>query len=154
MGRSAPKGPSAAELMAIARANSAAEMDKLKLQQEIERGKADAQIGADKEAAANRMNELKLQGELTTKQYERQLADQQAEQTQKMQSQQEQDKLTAQMEKDKASAQSELNSKELASDLARRKTYLESFWFLDNDNSYDVANESKKDKRADVSILG
>lgn len=145
------KGPSAAELSRIARQEADYELEKLKSQQEFERGKINQQQSFDREVQAQKMSQLKTQSDLQKSQFDQTLAKQVSDEQNKLLEEKNQVELQAKQEKERATNQSELNSKELAGSLARRKTYLESIAYLDDDDLNDEANDDLSTKRARVS---
>ena len=140
-------GPSAAELQAAADASAARERERLKGEQEIERARVDNQMAFERETAANNLNALKTQTELQAKCYQDQLVREEAKETERLLTEEKQTQLKAAQELEAARNQGELNSQQLAQDQARRKTYVESFYYLDDDNVYDDANAATSTRR-------
>lgn len=132
-----PSGPSAAELQAIARQEAEREMAKIKQEQDFEKQKFDTQMAFEKEQATLRQNELKTKAEIdkAAQQEERQRIE--AEEKAKMEEE---------MKKQNQSITA--SQSQAAADAARRKTFLESVWYLDNDDELDPANQSTAAKRA------
>jgi len=148
------KGPSMQEQMMLqmqAEARAQAERDRIKAQQDIERGRVDQQMAAEKESQAARMNELKTQTELQKNEYEKQRADAEKKEADKLLDEKSQEELKVKLEQESARNQSELNSKQLAEYMARKQTSLAEMWYSDNDDEFDPANETTGAKRKKAS---
>jgi hypothetical protein len=150
MSKGGYSGPSAAELSAQAKAEADAELARLKQQQDFETEKLNTQMAFDREQSAQQMALLKQQGDLQFKTQQDAVNAQKAAEEKKLLEEKNQEELKAQQERDRATNQSDLNSTQLAADLARRKTYAEAMYYLDNDSSTDVANQTTTTRRQNV----
>ena len=130
------KGPSAAELQAIAKAQSDAEIAKYKAESEAARVKLEGESQARQQQYAI---------EQSNKMAERDAEKARLEAERKAQEDAEKKKVA-----DEIAAQQQSmteSQKQLAADMARRKTFLESFWYLDQEDEDDPANMTAEQRR-------